>query len=46
MFRSAEFRDPRAEVFVRIGSSNWVRLAEAEVVRRIGAPGVEELLAP
>lgn len=46
MFRSPEFRDPRAEVFVRIGSSNWVRLAEAEVVRRIGAPGVEELLAP
>lgn len=46
MFRSPEFRDPRAEVYVRIGSSNWARLAEADVVRRIGAPGVEELLAP
>jgi hypothetical protein len=46
MFRSPEFRDPRAEVYVRIGSSSWARLAEAEVVRRIGAPGVEELLAP
>jgi len=46
MFRSPEFRDPTAEVFVRIGSSNWAHLAEAKVVRRIGAPGVEELLAP
>jgi hypothetical protein len=33
------------EVFVRIGSSNWAMLAEAPVVRRIGAPGTQDLLA-
>ena len=46
MLRSPGFRDPRARVFVRIGSSNWAMLAEAPVERRIGAPEVEELLAP
>ena len=46
MFRSPGFKDPRAEVFVRIGASYWAKLAEAPVERRIGAPGVEEFLAP
>jgi hypothetical protein len=46
MFRSPGFRDPRAEVFVRIGNSNWAKLAEAAVERRIGAPGVQGLVAP
>jgi len=46
MLRSEAFRDPRAEVYVRIGSSSWARLAEAPVERRIGAPEVEDLLAP
>jgi hypothetical protein len=45
MLRSPGFRDPVAEVFVRIGSSSWVRLAEAPVTRRLGAPGALELLA-
>jgi hypothetical protein len=46
MFRSPGFKDPRAEIFVRIGNSNWAELGEAAVERRIGAPGVEELLKP
>ena len=46
MLRSPGFKDPRAEVFVRIGNSNWAKLAEAPVARRIGASGVEELVAP
>lgn len=46
MFRSPGFKDPRAEVFVRIGNSNWAKLAEAEVERRIGAPGAQDLVAP
>jgi hypothetical protein len=46
MLRSPGFKDPRAEVFVRIGSSNWAKLAEAPVERRIGAPGVEDLVGP
>jgi hypothetical protein len=44
ILRSPAFKDPRVEVFVRIGSSNWVVLAEAPVVRRIGAPGVRDLV--
>jgi len=46
MLRSEGFRDPRAEVYVRIGSSSWARLADVPVERRIGAPEVEDLLAP
>jgi hypothetical protein len=46
MLRSPGFKDPKAEVFLRIGNSNWVKLAEARVERRIGASGVEELVAP
>jgi hypothetical protein len=46
MLRSPGFRDPRAEVFVRIGNSPWVRMADAPVTRRIGAPGLEDLLDP
>jgi hypothetical protein len=45
ILRSPAFKDPRVEVYVRIGSSNWVMLAEAEVVRRIGAPEAQDLLA-
>ena len=46
ILRSPAFEDPQAEVFVRIGNSNWARLAEAAVERRIGAPGVEDLVGP
>jgi len=46
MLRSPAFRDPRVEIFVRIGSSNWAVLGDAVVERRIGAPGVGALVAP
>jgi hypothetical protein len=46
MLRSPGFRDPRVEIFVRIGASRWVVLAEAAVDRRIGAPELRELTAP
>ena len=46
MLRSPGFKDPRAEIFVRIGNSRWARLGEAIVERRIGVPGVEDLLNP
>jgi hypothetical protein len=45
ILRSPGFKDPRVEVFVRIGSSNWRMLAEAQVSRRIGAPGVNDFVA-
>jgi hypothetical protein len=46
MLRSPGFKDPKVEIFLRIGNSSWAKLAEAPVERRIGAPGVEELVGP
>ncbi len=46
ILRSPAFKDPRVEVFVRIGSSDWAPVAQADVERRIGAPGQLPLDAP
>jgi hypothetical protein len=46
ILRSPGFRDPRVEIFVRIGASNWAKLGEAKVERRIGAPETAKLPAP
>jgi hypothetical protein len=46
MLRSPGFRDATAEIFVRIGASNWAMLATAPVERRIGAKEVQDLAAP
>jgi hypothetical protein len=43
MLRSPGFQDPKVEVFVRIGSSEWALLAQSAVERRIGAPGLPPL---
>lgn len=40
ILRSPSFRDPRVEVYLRIGASSWAMLAQGEVERRIGAPGI------
>jgi hypothetical protein len=45
LLRSPGFVDPRVEIYVRIGSSSWAKLGEAAVERRIGAPGVEDIVA-
>jgi len=45
ILRSPAFKDPKVEVYVRIGSSNWALMAEASVARRIGAPGTLDLAA-
>ena len=45
ILRSPGFKDPRVEVYLRIGSSNWAMLAEAPVARRIGAPETLDLAA-
>ena len=46
ILRSHAFKDPRVEVFVRIGGSDWALMAQASVERRIGAPGVLPLAEP
>jgi hypothetical protein len=46
MLRSPGFRDPRVEIFVRIGASSWALLGEASVERRIGAPELRGLVGP
>jgi len=44
IFSHAQFKDARAEVFLRVGSSSWVKFGEAEVERRIGSRSVPETL--
>jgi hypothetical protein len=46
ILRSPAFKDPRVEIYVRIGSSNWAMLGERAVERRIGAPGALDLAKP
>ena len=41
MFRHDLFKDATVEVFVRIGSSGWVKMAAADVERRIGSKSVQ-----
>ena len=36
MFQHTQFRDAKVEVYLRVGSSGWVKFAEAPVERRIG----------
>lgn len=40
MFQHQLFKDAKAEVFVRVGSSPWVKFGEAAVERRIGSRSV------
>lgn len=46
MFQHELFKDARTEVFVRVGSSGWVKMAEAPIERRFGARSVQDLAAP
>ena len=46
MLRSPGFQDPKVEVFVRIGASEWALVAQSAVERRIGAPGLPRLETP
>lgn len=44
IFGHEQFKDARAEVFLRVGSSSWVKFGEAEIERRIGSRSVPEEL--
>jgi hypothetical protein len=41
MFQHELFKDATVEVFVRIGSSGWTKMAAADVARRIGSKSVQ-----
>jgi len=41
MFQHELFKDAKVEVFVRVGSSSWTKMADAPVERRIGSKSVE-----
>ena len=43
MLTHAQFKDAQVEVFLRIGSSGWVKMLSLDVERRIGARGVEDM---
>jgi len=43
MFAHELFKDARGEVFLRVGSSGWVKMAEAPIERRVGSKTVEQL---
>ena len=44
IFGHEQFKDARAEVFLRVGSSIWVKFGEAAIERRIGSRSVPEEL--
>ena len=46
MFAHKLFKDARGEVFLRIGSSGWVKMAEAPIERHVGSKTVEQLGTP
>jgi hypothetical protein len=41
MLKNPQFHDARADIFLRIGASRWVKFADVEIERRIGARSVE-----
>jgi hypothetical protein len=41
MLKNPEFRDARAEIFLRIGASRWAKVADVDIERRIGTRSVE-----
>ncbi len=41
MLAHQQFRDVRVDVFLRVGSSGWTMMAQADVERRIGSHAVQ-----
>jgi hypothetical protein len=41
MLKNPDFRDARAEIFLRIGASRWAKVADVDIERRIGSRSVE-----
>ncbi len=41
MFAHEQFKDARAEVFIRVGSSQWVKMGAVDCQRRLGTKELE-----
>lgn len=46
MMENEEWEQVWVEIFLRVGSSDWIPVTKVEVPRRLGAPGVERFLEP
>jgi hypothetical protein len=46
MFGHGQWKDAKVEVYLRVGSSGWVKFLDAPVERRIGTRSVQEPPAP
>jgi hypothetical protein len=46
VFAHADFKDAVVELFLRVGSSGWVKLGAAEVARRIGSKSLAAAPSP
>lgn len=46
VFSHTEFKDATVEVFLRVGSSGWIKLGAADVERRIGSKALAATPAP
>jgi len=46
MLQNAQFKDARVDVFIRVGSSKWVKMAETQIERHIGSHSVQNLVSP
>jgi hypothetical protein len=41
MFKNPEFKDAKVDLFLRLGSSQWVKMATVDVERRLGTRKLE-----
>ena len=46
IFQHENFKDVKAEIWARVGSTPWMKLAEREVERRIGSRAVQQAPGP
>ena len=46
MFANEKWEQVKVEVFVKVGPSSWKPVAEMEVPKQLGAPGLEKFLTP
>jgi len=46
MFENEKWEQVNVEVFVKVGPSSWKPVAEMEIPKQLGAPGLEKFLTP